>query len=114
MQADRSSSSNSSGGTGAFSPQHRNLAVELSPLAAGNSSLQFDRSNSYGADGQSSFTSRDCRGSSSSSSSSDIDADDSTPHSGWADATGAFEPFAVEEQATEVSYLKKSLAKKVC
>lgn len=75
-------------------------AVELSSVA-GSSSRQFDRSASFSA--QTSNWDDD--------SSDSAESQQGASPSSW--ATGAFEPFEVEEQATEVKYLKTAYDKKV-
>eukprot|EP00882_Tetradesmus_deserticola_P006617 GHRQ01006968.1.p1 GENE.GHRQ01006968.1~~GHRQ01006968.1.p1 ORF type:complete len:248 (+),score=81.55 GHRQ01006968.1:207-950(+) len=82
--------------------QHRSLrSVELSNVAGTSSSRQFDRSSSFTAGNPANW---------------DDDSSDSSESlreaspSSW--ATGAFEPFEVEEQATEVKYLRSAFTKK--
>lgn len=82
--------------------RQRSLTVELSNVAS--SSRTFGRSNSFGAMGSDMAWDVD-------SSDSDSQQMDATPSS-W--ATGAFEPFEVDEpQATEVNFLKAAYNKKV-
>jgi hypothetical protein len=83
--------------------QHRSLrAVELSSVAGTSSSRQFDRSSSFTAGNPVDWDDD--------SSDSSESLQEASPSS-W--ATGAFEPFEVEEQATEVKYLKSAYTKKV-
>lgn len=83
--------------------QHRSLrAVELSSVAGTSSSRQFDRSSSFSAGNPVEWDDD--------SSDSSESLQEASPSS-W--ATGAFEPFEVEEQATEVKYLRSAYTKKV-
>lgn len=76
-------------------------AVELSNVAS-SSSRQFDRSSSFTAGNPVAWDDD--------SSDSSESLQEASPSS-W--ATGAFEPFEVEEQATEVKYLRSAYTKKV-